>query len=105
MIFFNSLGGAVSISIAQNVFSNSLVKSIPKYAPSVNPEAIIAAGATHIRDVVSSDQLAGVLLAYTYSLTRAFILPIATACAAFVASLFVSTLQPLFLLSCLLGCL
>ncbi len=29
-IFFNSLGGAISISIAQNIFSNTLVKELPK---------------------------------------------------------------------------
>jgi hypothetical protein len=30
-IFFNSLGGAIAISIAQNIFSNTLVKELPKY--------------------------------------------------------------------------
>ena len=87
-MFFNSLGGAISISIAQNVFSNTLVSSIPKYVSDVDPRLIVSVGATHIRDVVSSEQLRGVLLAYTYALTRAFVLPIATASAAFVASLF-----------------
>jgi hypothetical protein len=29
-IFFNSLGGAIAISIAQNIFSNTLVKELPK---------------------------------------------------------------------------
>ena len=29
-VFFNSLGGAIAISIAQNIFANTLVKELPK---------------------------------------------------------------------------
>ena len=88
-IFFNSLGGAVSISIAQNIFANTLVKDIVKYAPGVNPATVIAAGATHVRDVVSAELLPGVLLAYNKAVTSAFIVPIATSGIAFLVSLFV----------------
>ncbi|KAK6594315.1 efflux pump antibiotic resistance [Botrytis cinerea] len=88
-IFFNSLGGAISISIAQNVFSNGLVKYVPQYAPEVNPAVIYAAGATHLRDVISPADLVGVLVAYCKALDQAFILAIAvgaiaTICASFV---------------------
>ncbi|CAD0107304.1 unnamed protein product [Aureobasidium uvarum] len=88
-IFFNSLGGAISISIAQNIFANTLVKDIIRNAPGVNPAAVIAAGATHVRDVVSGAQLPGVLQAYSHAVTSAFVLPIATSGLAFVISLFV----------------
>lgn len=47
-IFFNSLGGAISISIAQNVFSNGLSKNLPKYSPEVSPEIVVASGATYL---------------------------------------------------------
>ncbi|KAK5091212.1 hypothetical protein LTR05_001392 [Lithohypha guttulata] len=85
-IFFNSLGGALSISIAQNIFSNALVSEIPKHAPSVDPRVVIAAGATHIRQVTPPDALAGVLQAYNNALTQSYILPIATAGLAFLCS-------------------
>ena len=85
-IFFNSLGGALSISVAQNIFSNSLIQEIPVYAPGVNPQVVIAAGASHIREVVSKAQLPGVLLAYDVAITRAYILSIATAGLAFLFS-------------------
>ncbi|KAI5263785.1 putative major facilitator superfamily transporter [Aureobasidium subglaciale] len=88
-IFFNSLGGAISISIAQNIFANTLVKDIIKNAPGVNPAAVISAGATHVREVVSADQLAGVLMAYSNAVTSAFIVPIATSGLAFIVSLFI----------------
>jgi len=86
-IFFNSLGGAISISIAQNIFSNGLVKEIPRYTKGVNPQIIIAAGATHIREVTPASQLAGVLKAYDIAVTNAYILSIACASIAFFFSL------------------
>jgi hypothetical protein len=88
-IFFNTLGGAISISIAQNIFSNKLVSTLHKSAPTVNPQIIIAAGATHIHNVTTPDQVSGVLEAYNTAVTSAFLLPIATSCLAFLASLFV----------------
>ncbi|EXJ77514.1 hypothetical protein A1O3_09741 [Capronia epimyces CBS 606.96] len=86
-IFFNSLGGAISISIAQNIFSNSLVKQIPRYTHGIDPKEIIAAGATHIREVTPPSQLAGVLYAYNIAVTNSYILSIACATIAFLLSL------------------
>lgn len=88
-IFFNSLGGAVSISIAQNIFANTLVKDIIKNVPGLDPAAVISAGATHVREVVSAEQLPGVLSAYSNAVTSAFVVPIATSGIAFFVSLFV----------------
>lgn len=87
-IFFNTLGGALSISIAQNIFSNTLLEQLEEKVPQLNPLQIIAAGATHVRDVVTSSQLLQpVLEAYDTAVTRAFILPIAVSCIAFLVSL------------------
>jgi hypothetical protein len=86
-IFFNSLGGAISISIAQNIFSNGLIQNIPKYTHGVDPATIINAGATHIRDVTPASQLPGVLKAYDIAVTNAYILSIACAGIAFILSL------------------
>lgn len=90
-MFFNSLGGAISISIAQNVFSNSLLQQVPKHTTGVDPALIIGTGATSLRHIVPPNQLQGVLIAYANALDRAFILPIAVGGAAFVISLFVSS--------------
>jgi hypothetical protein len=88
-IFFNSLGGAISISIAQNIFSNGLAKELPKYAPEVSAQVVIDAGATHIRDVVSAADLPGVLTAYMKALDQAYVMPIAVGGIAFIMSCFV----------------
>ena len=88
-IFFNSLGGAVSISIAQNIFSNGLKVNLPKYAPGVDPATIIAAGATHLREAVSAAQLPGVLQAYMTALSDAFVISIAAGGIATILACFV----------------
>ncbi|KAL9103276.1 MAG: hypothetical protein Q9187_009025 [Circinaria calcarea] len=76
-IFFNTLGGAISVSIAQNIFANTLLRELPLLTRNVNPATIIAAGATHVREVTPPDQLSGVLESYNRAIARAFVLPIA----------------------------
>ena len=85
-IFFNSLGGSIAISVAQNIFSNKLMTEIPIYAPGVNPAVVIQAGATYIRSVVTPAQLPGVLEAYDVALTSAYIFAIGSGCVAFLCS-------------------
>ena len=89
-IFFNSLGGAISVSVAQNIFSNTLIQQIPRMTHGVDPAAIIAAGATHVHEVALPGQLQGVLEAYDMAIVRAFIVPIAVGGIAMICSFFVS---------------
>lgn len=88
-IFFNSLGGAISISIAQNIFTNGLNKNIPKYAPNVSPKVVIDAGATNLRKTISAADLPAVLKAYMLSLDQAYVIPIAVGAIATICSCFV----------------
>lgn len=86
VMFFNSLGGALSISIAQNIFINSLKRELPIYAPGLDPMIVIGAGATHVRQIVPERLLERVLEAYTKAIVSAYILAIATAGIAFFLS-------------------
>ncbi|KAI9664422.1 MAG: hypothetical protein M1829_005815 [Trizodia sp. TS-e1964] len=88
-IFFNTLGGAISISIAQSVFSNTLVSQISQRTTGLDAASIIASGATQVANVTPPDQLQGVLESYTLAVDKTFILPIAVGGAAFICSLFV----------------
>jgi hypothetical protein len=88
-IFFNSLGGAISISIAQNIFQNGLVENLPIYAPNIPPSAVISAGASYLRDLIPEQVLQGVLKAYMIALDQAFVLPIAVGGIAAGCALFV----------------
>ncbi len=86
-IFFNSLGGAISISIAQNIFSNTLISQIPNFTRNIDPAMIIGAGPTNIRVVTPPQELPGVLEAYNVAVTNTFILAIACAGVACLCSL------------------
>ncbi|TFK98761.1 MFS transporter [Pterulicium gracile] len=76
-MFFNSLGGAITISIAQNIFTNSLMSEIPKRAPGIPPEVVLHAGATNLRSFVPPELLDGVRKAYAEALKKTFIPPVA----------------------------
>jgi hypothetical protein len=87
-IFFNSLGGAIALSISSNIFSNTLVKEIPKYAPGITPKQVLNAGSTDLSQLhLPPALLDGIKQAYDVALTTAFILPIAVSGLSFLSSL------------------
>ncbi|KAK1081675.1 hypothetical protein LTR33_004481 [Friedmanniomyces endolithicus] len=73
-MFTGMLFGALFLSASATIFTNSLRILIPKYAPTANLEAIVVAGATGFRRVVTAEELPGVLLAYAKSVDRVFYL-------------------------------
>ncbi|KAL4757869.1 MDR family MFS transporter [Aspergillus foveolatus] len=52
LIFSQTFGGSVFLAVASVIFSEGLKSQIPRYAPGVNPQQIIAAGATGFRDII-----------------------------------------------------
>ncbi|KAJ5157256.1 major facilitator superfamily domain-containing protein [Penicillium canariense] len=72
LMFAQTLSGAIFLTFADVIFSTGLKSTIPKDAPNVNPQVVIAAGATGIRDVVSNQDLPGVLKAYAKSVDHGF---------------------------------
>lgn len=74
-IFFNSLGGAISVSIAQNLFQSGLIKNIPKYSSKWTAHQVIEIGASHLRESIPPDELPAVLEGYMAALTDTYVLP------------------------------
>ncbi|KAE8140151.1 major facilitator superfamily domain-containing protein [Aspergillus pseudotamarii] len=72
LLFSQTLGQAVFLTLGQVIFINSLKSGLAVYAPSVDSGAVVATGAGAIRSAVSMDKLAGVLLAYTQGIDHAF---------------------------------
>ncbi|KAL3417500.1 beta-ketoacyl synthase domain-containing protein [Phlyctema vagabunda] len=70
--FFQTLGGAFSISAAQSAFVNSMVGRLPVTAPGVDPALVVATGAAELRNVFSQSELPGILLAYMEGIKTAF---------------------------------
>lgn len=84
VVFSSSLGGSLFLSFSDTILTNSLRSLIPEYAPSVDAEQVVIAGATGIRAIVSPQQLGGVLLAYSKSIDRVFYLCAASSVACFI---------------------
>ena len=87
VVFCNSFGGAIAISVAQTIFSNTLKQELARRVPQLNPQIILNAGATKLRAVTPPELLGAVLAAYDTAVTSAYILPIAACAVAFVCSL------------------
>ncbi|PMD53429.1 efflux pump [Hyaloscypha bicolor E] len=72
VIFIQTFGGSLALTIAQLVFDRCLEAAIPKYAPTANVSAIVHAGATAFPSVVTPAELPGVLSAYAYAVDKVF---------------------------------
>lgn len=87
IIFVQTLGGALFVSIGQNTFSNKLVQGLAKYAPSIDPKVVLSLGATSLQSGVEKSVLPGVLKAYNDALTHSFLVAAIMAAATIVGSL------------------
>ena len=87
MVFLQTFGGALFISVGQNIFTNQLVKGIVKNVPDVNPMLIVKTGATKVQEVVSPEDLPGLVVAYNDALTKSFVVALAMVCCTVVGSL------------------
>jgi hypothetical protein len=86
LVFSQTLGGAIFLAFAQLIFSHGLISGLQEYAPTVNPEIVINAGATAVRGVVSAANLPAVLQAYMVGIDRVFYLSTGAAGAVFLFS-------------------
>ncbi|KGO77802.1 Major facilitator superfamily domain, general substrate transporter [Penicillium italicum] len=89
IVFSQTLGGALFVSIGNNVFRNKLLAYLAKYAPTVDPALILKTGATGLRAVVNKADLPGVLHAYNDALTQTFIVGAAVASLSIIGALWV----------------
>ncbi|KAI2636629.1 major facilitator superfamily domain-containing protein [Xylaria nigripes] len=89
--FWQSLGGALFIAVAQTVFQNGLIDSIRQNAPHIDPMIFINSGANKIQEILDalgqSDALEVVLTAYMTGLRYTYYISAATAAASFVVAL------------------
>lgn len=84
---FQLLGGAVFISIAENIFSNQLLQAVPRLTTSgVDPSMVLNTGASSIATRFEPGDVPGIIESYMVGLKAAWILGIALAAAAAVAS-------------------
>lgn len=89
--FFQSLGGAIFIAVAQTMFQNGLIAGVERDAPQLDPQLIIDTGASDIRQVLrdmgQEAAIDTVLGAYMMGLHSAYYISVATAGACFLTAL------------------
>ncbi|KAF2725401.1 MFS transporter [Polychaeton citri CBS 116435] len=89
VMFSQTLGGALFISVAQNVFTNQLISGLRRVVPQMDPLQIIGAGATNIKKMVPAESLGGVLEVYNDALVSTFYLATALGAASIVGALLI----------------
>jgi hypothetical protein len=79
--FAETLGGALFVSIGDNVLNNKLVKYIGELnIPSVDPKVVVKLGATQLRDYVPPQFVAQTLEAYNHALINTLQIALIVAC-------------------------
>ncbi|KAJ5382714.1 Major facilitator superfamily domain general substrate transporter [Penicillium concentricum] len=73
IVFAQTLGGALFVSIGNNAFRNKLVEYLARDMPNLDPAVILNTGATGFHSVVDNADLPEVLLAYNDALTQTFL--------------------------------
>lgn len=83
MMFSQTLGGALFISVGQNVFTNQLIKNLGNAVPQGGVQGlVITTGATELRGAITRlfpEYLDAVLKAYNDALTQSFYVSVALA--------------------------
>lgn len=76
ILFFQTITGAVFISVAQVLFTNKLLQKVGENVPGVDPAMVLITGATELRTEWHGRTLAGILRAYMAGLKDAYTLAI-----------------------------
>lgn len=78
-MFSQTLGGALFISVAQNVFTNRLLTNLKQVVPDLDPALVLATGATSLKTAIPSQFYAGVQVAYNTAVVSTFYVAVAMA--------------------------
>ncbi|KAE8360400.1 MFS transporter [Aspergillus caelatus] len=89
VVFARSLGGAIFVSVGQNIFGNHIVTEMRAQVPELDPSIVLQSGATDLSRTVTqaiSGQadtvVAQVLEIYNNAIVQTFVLALALACVA-----------------------
>ncbi|KAH8660103.1 major facilitator superfamily-domain-containing protein [Xylariales sp. PMI_506] len=92
VLLVQTLSGAVFLSVGQNVFQTKLVSELAVAAPEVDPNVVLASGAsgvgTTISNIYGAAAVRGVLEAYNTALQQCFLVCIVLSCITLVGAAF-----------------
>ncbi|KAK0707528.1 major facilitator superfamily domain-containing protein [Lasiosphaeris hirsuta] len=88
--FFQSMGGAIFIAVAQSVFQNGLAEGVARDAPGLPPDLFINSGASQVRQILielhAEQYTEAVLGAYLQGLRNSYYITVACGACAFIAA-------------------
>lgn len=89
MMFCQTLGGAVFISVGQNTFTNKLIEGLVRIDPGegFDHTRVVHTGATELRNVIGSDMLPEVLGVYNWAISRLFFVAVGLCVASLLGAL------------------
>ncbi|EEP82982.1 conserved hypothetical protein [Uncinocarpus reesii 1704] len=77
VMFAQTFGGALFVSVGQNVFVNRLMNGIREAAPEIDPSIVLRVGATQLKAQVPPDLLDNIQSAYNIALTNTWYVSVA----------------------------
>jgi EmrB/QacA subfamily drug resistance transporter len=89
VMFCQTFGGALFVSVAQNVFNNRLIDGIAKTGSGLDPYMIIGVGATKLKDAIPTQLLPAVQQAYSDALNETWYIAVAMVCLGGIGAAFV----------------
>jgi hypothetical protein len=88
MIFFQTLGAAIFISVGQTIFNDTFFVGLQKVFPGASPEQFVTIGATNLKKMVPGFLVNQVLTMYNSALVRVYYIPVGLACVSAIGALF-----------------
>lgn len=92
-MFSQTLGGAVFVSVGQNVFQNRLAHNLMVEAPGVDIPGLLGSGAAMIRQIVDPRDLGRVLDAYNDAIVETFYVGVAVGVLSLAGAVFIPWLS------------
>lgn len=86
LFFMQGLGGAVWVSIAQTIFTHSLISHL-RTVTNLHTLQVVNSGATNLKDMVPGNMLEEVLVQYNVAISDTFRVAVALACASITGAL------------------
>jgi hypothetical protein len=87
ILFAQSFGPALSISLAQTIFTNRLIVNLKDLVPGLRSQTIESLGLGELKAHVGQDKLKDVLVGIDRSIVETWYLPISFACVSMIGSL------------------
>ncbi|KAJ7911086.1 putative efflux pump antibiotic resistance protein [Mycena leptocephala] len=77
LVFLQTLGGALFVSIGQNIFTRHLAAGLARKVPGLDPRMVLNTGATNLKTIIAPQYLPAVLEVYNQALVSTYYIAIA----------------------------